>query len=75
MLCSEEKWNAKSPYRRFAPSLDKLAAIYDVTERRDVVTFMTKDIEYLEYDKLKAKCISDIEIQNKTLLDSSFDST
>ncbi len=56
---------------RFAPSLDKLAAIYDVTEKRDVVTFMTKDIEsiWVVY-KLKAIAFPDIEIQNKTLLDS-----
>ena len=61
---------------RFAPSLDKLAAIYDVTEKRDVVTFMTKDIESV-WSSLQAQgCrISDIEIQNKTLLDSLFDST
>ncbi|MHC3835539.1 ABC transporter ATP-binding protein, partial [Streptococcus thermophilus] len=41
-----------------------------------VVTFMTKDIESI-WSSLQAKgCrISDIEIQNKTLLDSLFDST
>ena len=53
-----------------------LADIYDVTEKRDVVTFMTKDIESI-WSSLQAKgCrISDIEIQNKTLLDSLSDST
>ena len=53
-----------------------LADIYDVTEKRDVVTFMTKDIESV-WSSLQAQgCrISDIEIQNKTLLDSLFDST
>ena len=57
-------------------SLDKLEAIYEVTEKRDVVTFMTKDIESV-WSSLQAQgCrISDIEIQNKTLLDSLFDST
>ena len=47
-----------------------------MTEKRDVVTFMTKDIESV-WSSLQAQgCrISDIEIQNKTLLDSLFDST
>ena len=73
---SEEKEKQVTLASRFAPSLDKLAAIYDVTEKRDVVTFMTKDIESV-WSSLQAHgCrISDIEIQNKTLLDSLFDST
>ncbi|MFR7863803.1 MAG: ATP-binding cassette domain-containing protein [Streptococcus salivarius] len=73
---SEEKEKQVTLASRFAPSLDKLAAIYDVTEKRDVVTFMTKDIESI-WSSLQAQgCrISDIEIQNKTLLDSLFDST
>ena len=73
---SEEKEKQVTLASRFAPSLDKLAAIYEVTEKRDVVTFMTKDIESI-WSSLQAKgCrISDIEIQNKTLLDSLFDST
>ena len=73
---SEEKEKQVTLPSRFAPSLDKLAAIYDVTEKRDVVTFMTKDIESV-WSSLQAQgCrISDIEIQNKTLLDSLFDST
>ena len=73
---SEEKEKQVTLPSRFAPNLDKLAAIYDVTEKRDVVTFMTKDIESV-WSSLQAQgCrISDIEIQNKTLLDSLFDST
>lgn len=73
---SEEKEKQVTLASRFAPSLDKLAVIYDVTEKRDVVTFMTKDIESV-WSSLQAQgCrISDIEIQNKTLLDSLFDST
>ena len=73
---SEEKEKQVTLPSRFAPSLDKLAAIYEVTEKRDVVTFMTKDIESV-WSSLQAHgCrISDIEIQNKTLLDSLFDST
>ena len=73
---SEEKEKQVTLPSRFAPSLDKLADIYDVTEKRDVVTFMTKDIESV-WSSLQAHgCrISDIEIQNKTLLDSLFDST
>ena len=70
---SEEKEKQVTLPSRFAPSLDKLAAIYDVTEKRDVVTFMTKDIESV-WRSLQTQCfISDIEIQNKTLLDSLFD--
>lgn len=73
---SEEKEKQVTLSSRFAPSLDKLTAIYDVTEKRDVITFMTKDIESV-WSSLQAQgCrISDIEIQNKTLLDSLFDST
>ena len=73
---SEEKEKQVTLPSRFAPSLDKLAAIYDVTEKRDVVTFMTKDIESVWRSLQAQGCrISDIEIQNKTLLDSLFDST
>ena len=73
---SEEKEKQVTLASRFVPSLDKLPAIYEVTEKRDVVTFMTKDIESV-WSSLQAQgCrISDIEIQNKTLLDSLFDST
>ena len=73
---SEEKEKQVTLPSRFAPSLDKLADIYDVTEKRDVITFMTKDIESVWSSLLAQGCrISDIEIQNKTLLDSLFDST
>ena len=73
---SEEKEKQVTLASRFASSLDKLAAIYDVTEKRDVVTFMTKDIESIWSSLQALGCrISDIEIQNKTLLDSLFDST
>ena len=73
---SEEKEKQVTLPSRFAPSLDKLADIYDVTEKRDVVTFMTKDIESVWSSLQALGCrISDIEIQNKTLLDSLFDST
>ena len=73
---SEEKEKQVTLASRFEPSLDRLAGIYEVTEKRDVVTFMTKDIESI-WSSLQAQgCrISDIEIQNKTLLDSLFDST
>ena len=57
-------------------NFEELAAIYEVTEKRDVVTFMTKDIESVWSSLQALGCrISDIEIQNKTLLDSLFDST
>ena len=73
---SEEKEKQVTLPSRFVPSIDKLAAIYEVTEKRDVVTFMTKDIESVWSSLQALGCrISDIEIQNKTLLDSLFDST
>ena len=73
---SEEKEKQVTLASRFVPSIDKLAAIYEVTEKRDVVTFMTKDIESVWSSLQALGCrISDIEIQNKTLLDSLFDST
>lgn len=73
---SEEKEKQVTLASCFAPSLDKLATIYDVTEKRDVVIFMTKDIESIWSSLQALGCrISDIEIQNKTLLDSLFDST
>ena len=73
---SEEKEKQVTLASRFVPSIDKLAAIYEVTEKRDVVIFMTKDIESVWSSLQALGCrISDIEIQNKTLLDSLFDST
>ncbi len=59
-----EKGEASHLLKSFMPSLDKLAAIYDVTEN-DAVT-MTKDIESI-WSSLQAQgCrISDIEIQTR----------
>ncbi|MHC3837816.1 ABC transporter ATP-binding protein, partial [Streptococcus thermophilus] len=51
---SEEKEKQVTLPSRFEPSLDKLAGIYEVTEKRDVVTFMTKDIESI-WSSLQAK--------------------
>ena len=53
-----------------------LPDIYEITEKRDVISFMTKDIDKVWKCLEDLGCgISDIEIQNKTLLNSLFDST
>ena len=61
---------------RFVSIVHCLPDIYEITEKRDVISFMTKDIEKVWQSLENSGCgISDIEIQNKTLLDSLFDST
>ena len=60
-------------YAQLVHSLDK---VYDIEEKRDTVTFMTKDLEQIWSILQKQGCsISEIEIQNKTLLNTLFDST
>ena len=72
----EEKEKQVTLPSSFVSIVHGLPDIYEITEKRDVISFMTKDIEK-EWQSLEnAGCgISDIEIQNKTLLDSLFDST
>ena len=62
---SEEKEKQVTLPSRFAPSLDKLPTIYDVTEKRDVVTFMTKDIESV-WSSLQAKAVAFLTLKFKT---------
>ncbi|MFM1620477.1 ABC transporter ATP-binding protein [Streptococcus mutans] len=60
-------------YAQLVHSLDK---VYDIEEKQDTVTFMTKDLEQIWSILQKQGCsISEIEIQNKTLLNTLFDST
>ena len=72
----EEKEKQVTLPSSFVSIVHGLPDIYEITEKRDVISFMTKDIEKVWQSLEKAGCgISDIEIQNKTLLDSLFDST
>ena len=72
----EEKEKQVTLPSSFVSIVHGLEDIYEVTEKRDVISFMTKDIEKVWQSLEEAGCgISDIEIQNKTLLDSLFDST
>ena len=72
----EEKEKQVTLPSSFVNIVHGLPDIYEITEKRDVISFMTKDIEKVWQKLEEAGCgISDIEIQNKTLLDSLFDST
>ena len=72
----EEKEKQVTLPSSFVNIVHGLSDIYEITEKRDVISFMTKDIEKVWQKLEKSGCgISDIEIQNKTLLDSLFDST
>lgn len=72
----EEKEKQVTLPSSFVSIVHGLTDIYEITEKRDVISFMTKDIEKVWQKLEEAGCgISDIEIQNKTLLDSLFDST
>ncbi|MBM7635438.1 ABC transporter ATP-binding protein [Streptococcus saliviloxodontae] len=53
-----------------------LKNVYDVKQGRDTVQFMTKDLGSVWEKLQQSGCsISDIEVQNKTLLNSLFDTT
>ena len=72
----EEKEKQVTLPSSFVSIVHGLPDNYEITEKRDVISFMTKDIEKVWQSLEEAGCgISDIEIQNKTLLDSLFDST
>lgn len=72
----EEKEKQVTLPSSFASIVHGLSDIYEITEKRDVISFMTKDIDKVWKCLEDLGCgISDIEIQNKTLLDSLFDST
>ena len=72
----EEKEKQITLPSSFVSIVHGLSDIYEITEKRDVISFMTKDIDKIWKCLEDLGCgISDIEIQNKTLLDSLFDST
>ena len=72
----EEKEKQVTLPSSFVSIVHGLPDIYEITEKRDVISFMTKDIDKVWKCLEDLGCgISDIEIQNKTLLDSLFDST
>ena len=72
----EEKEKQITLPSSFVSIVHGLSDIYEITEKRDVISFMTKDIDKVWKCLEDLGCgISDIEIQNKTLLDSLFDST
>ena len=72
----EEKEKQVTLPSSFVSIVHGLSDIYEITEKRDVISFMTKDIDKIWKCLEDLGCgISDIEIQNKTLLDSLFDST
>ena len=72
----EEKEKQITLPSSFVSIVHGLPDIYEITEKRDVISFMTKDIDKVWKCLEDLGCgISDIEIQNKTLLDSLFDST
>ena len=72
----EEKEKQITLPSSFVSIVHGLPDIYEITEKRDVISFMTKDIDKVWKCLEDLGCgISDIEIQNKTLLDSLFNST
>lgn len=65
----EEKEKQVTLPSSFVSIVHRLPDIYEITEKRDVISFMTKDIEKVWQSLENSGCgISDIEIQNKTLL-------
>ena len=62
--------------KTFQEIVQALPNVYDIQEKSDTIQFMTKDIDRVWQDLQEAGCrISDLEVQNKTLLNSLFDST
>lgn len=62
--------------KQFEQVVKTLENIYDITEKQDSIQFKTKDIQKVWEVLQQAGCsIADIEVQNKTLLNSLFDTT
>ncbi|HHT7825614.1 TPA: ABC transporter ATP-binding protein [Streptococcus suis] len=60
----------------FAAVVESLAEINEISYKQDTVSFKTRDIERVWASLQEAGCrISDLEVQNKTLLNSLFDKT
>ncbi|HFI0147705.1 TPA: ABC transporter ATP-binding protein [Streptococcus suis] len=61
---------------RFATVVEGMDAIDDISYKQDTVSFKTRSIEQVWANLQEAGCrISDLEVQNKTLLNSLFDKT
>ncbi|NQN86427.1 ABC transporter ATP-binding protein [Streptococcus suis] len=60
----------------FSAVVESLAAINEISYKQDTVSFKTRAIEQVWASLQEAGCrISDLEVQNKTLLNSLFDKT
>ncbi|MCK4051584.1 ABC transporter ATP-binding protein [Streptococcus suis] len=60
----------------FAAVVESLAEINEISYKQDTVSFKTRSIEQVWASLQEAGCrISDLEVQNKTLLNSLFDKT
>ncbi|HFI0362097.1 TPA: ABC transporter ATP-binding protein [Streptococcus suis] len=60
----------------FAAVVENLAEINEISYKQDTVSFKTRAIEQVWVSLQEAGCrISDLEVQNKTLLNSLFDKT
>lgn len=60
----------------YQEKVSHLGQVYDVRYNHDTVSFMTKDLAQVWQTLQQQGChITDIEIQNKSLLDSLFDTT
>lgn len=60
----------------FAAAVESLAEINEISYKQDTVSFKTRAIEHVWASLQEAGCrISDLEVQNKTLLNSLFDKT
>lgn len=60
----------------FLEAVEGLDGIYDLEVKNDTVSFMTKSIDTIWQELQEQGCrISDIEVQNKTLLNTLFDNT
>ncbi|BCP59194.1 ABC transporter ATP-binding protein [Streptococcus parasuis] len=60
----------------FAAVVESLAEINEISYKQDTVSFKTRSIEQVWANLQEAGCrISDLEVQNKTLLNSLFDKT
>ncbi|QMS96851.1 ABC transporter ATP-binding protein [Streptococcus equinus] len=62
--------------KRFLPIVEKLSDINNIEVKNDTVTFMTKEIDSVWQKLQEQGCqITDIEIQNKSLLNTLFEQT
>ncbi|HEM2809696.1 TPA: ABC transporter ATP-binding protein [Streptococcus suis] len=60
----------------FAAVVERLAMVDEISYKQDTVSFKTRAIEHVWASLQEAGCrISDLEVQNKTLLNSLFDKT